>query len=385
MSLESRWKGERDRLLSAGRYRQLGPPAGVDFCSNDYLGYARRRWPQVEGSRSGAASRLLRGHHTIWDEVEAALARWHVAETALIFTSGYMANEGLLGTVIDPGDWVASDQHNHASIIDGVRLSRAERFVYRHNDLNHLEHGLRQSSQTNAAGSERFIVTESLFGMEGDRAPLKGLVELAARYGAHLIVDEAHATGCFARTGGGLVDEVGLRPGVLATVHTGGKALGVPGAYVAGPRYLKEMLVNRCRHLIFTTALPPVVGEWWLQTLEHVVLDHKARLSLHAAAKTFREALSQQGIACGGGDYIMPLMLGEDLRAVEAARHLQEAGFDIRAIRPPTVPEGTARLRVSVHADHDQETLARAAEWIAKVLHETTTAEQRSARSIFTA
>jgi 8-amino-7-oxononanoate synthase len=362
MSLQARWLSELDRLRSEGQFRQLVSPHGIDFSSNDYLAYANRRWPAAHGERSGTASRLLRGHHPVWDDVEAALAKWHGAEAALVFTSGYAANEGLLSTVIEEGDWVASDQFNHASIIDGLRLSHAQRFVFRHNDLEHLEEGLRAAHRVRG---ERFIVTESLFGMEGDRAPLFDLAALAARHGAHVIVDEAHATGCFGATGGGLVDAAGIRKEVLATVHTGGKALAVPGAYVAGSATLKTLLINRCRHLIFTTAPPPVTGHWWLQTLAAVVADDEARSRLHDAARAFRTFLKQRGIEARGTDQILGIIVGDDQQAVREANTLQDAGFDVRAIRPPTVPEGTARLRISIHADHDAETLARLADQIA--------------------
>jgi 8-amino-7-oxononanoate synthase len=365
MSLQSRWRSELERLRGEGRHRELTPSAGIDFSSNDYLGYGKRVWPAIDGARSGTASRLLRGHHAIWDEVELVLARWHGAAAALVFPSGYTANEGLLATVIEPDDWVASDQCNHASIIDGLRLSKAERFVYRHNDLDYLENGLRC-----AARRECFIVTESLFGMEGDLAPLAELAALAERYGAHLIVDEAHATGCFGATGSGLIDASGLRGRVLASVHTGGKALGVHGAYVVGSATLKELLVNRCRHLIFTTALPPVVGRWWLQALEHIAADDTSRTRLHGAAQVFRGLLAEHGIAARGDAYIVPLVVGVDARAVHAARLLQEAGFDLRAIRPPTVPPETARLRVGIHADHDAPTLRRLVQCLARVLPE---------------
>lgn len=365
MSLESRWRSELERLRAEGRYRQLAPPTGIDFSSNDYLGYGKRAWPAVAGERSGTASRLLRGHHAVWDDVETALALWHGAEAALMFPSGYSANEGLLATVIEPDDWVASDQLNHASIIDGLRLSKAERFVFRHNDLNHLESGLRNCA-ARGGRRERFIVTESLFGMEGDRAPLTALVEIAERYGAHVIVDEAHATGCFGTAGSGLVDASGLRRRILATVHTGGKALGVHGAYVVGSARLKELLVNRCRHLIFTTALPPIVGQWWLHTLEQVAADDGGRAQLHGAAATVRRALAEYGVVAPGADYIIPLILGADEQALDAAGQLQAAGFDIRAIRPPTVAPGTARLRVSIHADHDAATLRRLVDCIAR-------------------
>jgi 8-amino-7-oxononanoate synthase len=357
MSLEARWQAQMQSLRSQGRYRQLTPPVGIDFSSNDYLGYAKQLWPNVEGERSGCASRLLRGHHAVWDKVETALAHWHGAEATLMFTSGYAANEGLLSTIIEPGDWVASDECNHASIIDGLRLSKAERFVYRHNDLDQLADTLRQASKTQPASRVRFIVTESLFGMEGDRAALLVLTALADRYGAHVIVDEAHATGCFGVLGGGLVADVGVREQVLATIHTGGKALGVPGAYVAGSLSLRELLVNRCRHLIYTTALPPIVGHWWLQMLPRTMADLNIRDGLHSTAHAFREMLASHAIKAGGRDYIVPITLGDDSRAVQVAQHLQSAGFDIRAIRPPTVPDGTARIRISIHADHNQDTL----------------------------
>jgi 8-amino-7-oxononanoate synthase len=221
---------------------------------------------------------------------------------------------------------------------------------------------------TRGPGHERFIVTESLFGMEGDVATLRQLVDLAERHGAHLIVDEAHATGCFGPAGSGLVDALGLRERVLATVHTGGKALGVMGAYVCGAARLKELLINRCRHFIFTTALPPAVGVWWREALARVAEDDAGRCLLHEAAEVFRTALAERGVPTRGEHYIVPVVLGEDGRAVDAARRLQAAGFDIRAIRPPTVPVGTARLRLSMHADHDRETLLTAAAAVAEVV-----------------
>jgi 7-keto-8-aminopelargonate synthetase-like enzyme len=303
----------------------------------------------------------LRGNHSIWPEVEAALAQWHGAESALVFSSGYLANEGLLSTLLAPHDWVASDQLNHASIIDGVRLSRAERFVYQHNDLNHLETGLRAAAKSRPLERELFVVTESLFGMEGDRTSLEDLVCLAEHYEAHVIVDEAHATGCFGPLGSGCVNAAGLRERVLATVHTGGKALGVAGAYVCGPSRMKELLVNRCRHFLFTTALPPVLGAWWLDALERVRGDEAGRRSLHDMTALFRGELSRHGVAAQGKDYVIPIVLGDDGRAVRVAQGLRAAGWDIRAIRPPSVPPGSARLRLSIHADHDRGTLIAAA------------------------
>jgi 8-amino-7-oxononanoate synthase len=361
MSLSDRWRAELDALRDQGRLRTLTPPAGIDFSSNDYLGYSKRNLRAGSVSdghaRSGAASRLLRGNDPIWDEVESRLAEWHRTEAALMMTSGYAANEGLLSTVIASGDLAFSDQLNHASIIDGLRLSKAEKIIFAHNNVIQLEVLMRQKMATRPAQQAWFILTESLFGMEGDQAPLREMADLAERYHAHLIVDEAHATGCFGPSGSCIVDALGLRDRVVATVHTGGKALAVPGAYIAGSRLLKEVLVNRCRHLIFTTALPPQIGAWWLDALQAVSQDDEARRALHERTRFFRSDLADRKFAAGGTDYIVTIVIGPDAAAVEIASKLQAAGFDIRAIRPPTVPPGSARLRISIHADHEVDVL----------------------------
>lgn len=348
MSLAARWETALGQLREQGRYRSLRAPAGTDFTSNDYLGYGARFHCASTLPISGMASRLLRGSHPIWDDVESALAGWHGAEAALMMTNGYAANEGLLATVIDPGDWVAVDELDHACILDGLRLVRPRKFCFRHNDLDHLEEGLKSEVERDRAGRERFVVTESLFSMDGDRPDLYAMFELCEKYGAHLIVDEAHATGCYGETGSGIVDELGLRDRVLATVHTGGKALGVCGAYICGSRLLKDWLVNRCRHMIFTTALPPVVGEWWLAMLNRVRIDGEGRRRLHTNNARFRRQIA----GAIGTEFIVPVILGDDERAVRAATRIESRGFDVRAIRPPSVPAGTARLRISIHADH---------------------------------
>lgn len=368
MSLSDRWRVELGPLNAQRRYRTLTPPAGIDFSSNDYLGYSKRTWPASDLSRSGTASRLLRGHHPIWEDVEATLATWHRAEAVLMMTSGYAANEGLLSTLVEAGDTVFSDQCNHASIIDGLRLSRGERVIFRHNDVNELETRMRQGASKRAARQAWYIVTESLFGMEGDRAPLIELAELAWRHDAHLIVDEAHATGCFGPAGSGLVDALGLRDQILATVHTGGKALAVPGAYIAGSRLLREVLVNRCRHLIYTTALPPQIGAWWLDTVEAAQGDDATRQALQDRVRFFRAELASRKLAARGSDYVVPIHVGADADAVQAAQRLQDASFDVRAIRPPTVPAGAAQLRISIHADHEQNDLLELADALGSAL-----------------
>jgi 8-amino-7-oxononanoate synthase len=371
MTLAARWTAALDDLRGKSRNRAFRPPAGIDFTSNDYLGYAGgRRQPVVMTDLpiTGVSSRLLRGHHEIWNEVESMLAAWHGAETALMMTSGYAANEGLIATVAEPGDWVAVDELSHACIIDGLRVARPRKYLFRHNDLTHLEDGLRAEAARRPAGRELFVVTESLFSMDGDTAPLLDMADLCDRYGAHLIVDEAHTTGCFGPTGSGCVDAAGLRGRVLATVHTGGKGLGLPGAYVCGSKLLKEFLTNTCRHLIFTTAQPPAVGAWWRGQIPRVQADAAGRQRLHENAATLRAAIAGYGLEPAGRDYVVPVVVGQDEPSVRAATELQCRGYDVRAIRPPTVSAGTCRLRVSVHADHDPAVLARLAADIAEVL-----------------
>jgi 8-amino-7-oxononanoate synthase len=374
MSLFQRWSEVLDGLRAQGRFRSFTLPGGIDFTSNDYLGYGHGRLNHADRGarlpRTGMASRLLRGHHAVWDEVETALARWHGCETTLMMTSGFTANEGLISTLCEPGDWVAGDELNHACILDGLRLAKCRRFTFKHNDLNHLEEGLKAEAAKRAEGREMFIITESLFSMEGDRAPLPAIADLAEKYQAHLIVDEAHSTGCFGPTGSGCVDEAGLRSRALATMHTGGKALGVPGAYIAGSMLLKNYLINRCRHLIFTTALPAECGQWWLDMLPRVQHDDAGRERLRQGAALFRAELAARGVKALGDSYIAPIVIGDDPPAVAAAKALQERGYDIRAIRPPSVPPGTSRLRVSIHADHEPDTLRQLATAIADALSE---------------
>ncbi len=372
--LQERWRRELAMLARLGRRRTLSLPRGIDFTSNDYLGFGAEPVPVPLADEvafrlwSGMASRLLRGHREQYEAAETALANWHGAPAALLMNSGYVANEGLLSTLVRRGDWVASDEFNHASIIDGLRLAKGERFVFRHNDLDHLEEGLRAAAAARKRDTALFIVTESLFSMTGDTAPLGALAELADRYEAALIVDEAHATGCFGPNGSGLVDAAGLRGRVLATVHTGGKALACCGAYICCSDLLRDYLINRCRHLIFTTALPPAAVAAWLYRLPQVSRGEERRQRLHRNAARFRARLAEAGITPLGEHYIVPVVIGSDDRTVRVAQRLQSLGFDVRAIRPPTVPPGTARLRISIHADHTDDQLDRLAQALADAL-----------------
>jgi 8-amino-7-oxononanoate synthase len=288
-------------------------------------------------------SRLLRGQHPVFARLEERLAQFCQTETALLFGSGYAANVGLLQTVVGPGDLVLSDQHNHASLIDGIRLSGARRFIYPHQDLEALEEALAAPRPGRA-----FVVTESVFSMEGDLTPLAEIVERAERQGALVIVDEAHATGLYGARGAGRVEELGLRERVLATVHTGGKALGSGGAWIAGPAVLRDLLLHRARPLVFSTAPLPVLAAALRAGLELLTREPQRRVEVHAKAALLRKALAEAGVAAGGASAIVPLVVGENEAALALQEGLARAGFDARAVRPPTVPEGQARLRVTV-------------------------------------
>jgi 8-amino-7-oxononanoate synthase len=336
-------------LRDAGLLRRLSPPRGVDLVSNDYLGLAGHphlieamRAALVEVGAGATGSRLLRGERRVFEKLEERLAAFCGAEAALLFVSGYAANTGLLQAAVSPGDLVLSDAHNHASLIDGIRLSGASKVVYPHQDLQAVEEALRAPRSGHA-----FIVTESVFGMDGDHTPLAQLASLADRHGALLIVDEAHATGLHGTRGSGRVEELGLRDRVLATVHTGGKALGSGGGWVAGPAVLRDWLVNRARPFFFSTAPLPVLAPALEAGLDVVEREPERRKEVRRKAAWLRTALKEAGLDVRGDSAIIPLIVGANQATLALAEGLGEAGFDVRAIRPPTVPEGTARLRLT--------------------------------------
>jgi 8-amino-7-oxononanoate synthase len=348
------YRAELERTLGAlreaGLLRRLRLPEGIDLVSNDYLGLAQH--PHlVEAMRAAlervpagsGGSRLLRGHHRVFDEIEGRLAQWCGSESSVLFGSGYAANSGLLQSVASPDDLVLSDERNHASLIDGIRLSGARKAVYPHNDLNALADALALPRRGRA-----FVVTESVFSMDGDLAPLGEMAALAEASGALLIVDEAHATGLYGARGSGRVEELGLRDRVLATVHTGGKALGSGGAWVAGPRGLRELLINRARTLLFSTAPLPVLAAAIGAGLDLVEQEPERRAEVHRKAARLRGELRVSGATIGGESAIVPLLVGANEAATALSDELRAVGFDVRAVRPPTVPPGTARLRVSV-------------------------------------
>lgn len=370
---------ELDALDAQGQRRRLRLPQGIDLVSNDYLGLAgdarlieRMRAALGRLGAGAGGSRLLRGHHGYFDATETRLAAFGGSETALLFSSGYMANLGLLSTIMTRDDLVLSDALNHASLIDGVRMSGARKHVYAHLDLNAVERVLRTLRP-----KRTFIVTESVFSMDGDLAPLRELADLAEAHGALLIVDEAHATGLYGIRGSGRVEELGLRERVLATVHTGGKALGSGGAWVCGSRVLCDTLLNRARSFIFSTAPLPVLTAALDTALEIVQAEPDRRADVHRKADLLRVTLRAGGVDCGASaSPIVPVLVGRNDAAVDLQRRLLEAGFDARAIRPPTVPAGTARLRVTVRYPVSDEDLLRFARETGRLLAAARTPEQ---------
>jgi len=341
-------------LERQSQLRELRMDTGVNFTSNDYLGLAgdaRLKAALLEGieecKRIGSTgSRLLSGHDAAWDELEDEFAAFAGSESSLFFASGFAANTGLLSALLGKDDLVFSDALNHASIIDGIRLSGAEKIIYPHLDLDSLEQALRAHQDHPGA---RLIVTESIFSMDGDRAPLPEIFQLASRYGAELIVDEAHATGVCGPEGRGLMAELGLQP--LAIVHTCGKALASMGAFVCGSRTLREFLINRARTFIFSTAVPAYIAKQIRAALTLAASMEAERRYLTSLAASLKRKLLQVGFSCGSStSHIVPVILGKNAEALSFATALNEQGFAVRAIRPPTVPEGTARVRLSLTA-----------------------------------
>lgn len=334
------------------------------FCSNNYLGLANDprlvaasvKATQRHGA-SAVSSRLISGHMSSHAELEANLAAWKQREAALVFSTGFQANIGLITSLVGPGDVVVSDELNHASIIDGCRLSRAKILVYRHNDLDHL----RETLITARSARRVLVVTESVFSMDGDRAPLVQIAEMTKAEGAWLAVDEAHAAGVLGPDGAGLVAELGLHEQVDAVVGTLGKALGSFGAYVAGSRQLVDLLVNRARSFIFTTALPPSAVAASNAAIEICRSEPERRARLLQKARALGESLRRGGLEVPNIDsQILPILIGGAEQTVALAQDLLDAGLYVAAIRPPTVAPGTSRLRLSLMATHSDEQIEQA-------------------------
>ena len=352
--IRARIAAELEALRGRSELRSLEISSGVNLCSNDYLGLAtdpRMKQAVIESvtsaTRAGATgSRLLSGNSREWEKLEFEFADFAGTESALYFGSGYAANVGVLSSIARPGDVVFSDALNHASLIDGIRLSGARKIVYPHCDLQFLEQALRDNSSSAGA---KIIVTESIFSMEGDVAAIGRLVRLAKHYGAELIVDEAHALGVRGPQGRGIAAETKCEREVLAIVYPCGKALASAGAFVCCSAALKEFLVNRARTFLFSTAMPPYIAGQIHAALAIARAEDSRRTYLRDISSLLRNGLSAAGFNFGlSSTQIVPVIFGANDAALPVAARLRAAGFAVRAIRPPTVPPGTARIRFSL-------------------------------------
>jgi 8-amino-7-oxononanoate synthase len=375
---------ELERLGLSRRLRMISGPQGprvlldgrpvLLLCSNNYLGLADH--PRVREAAADAAmrwgvgagaSRLVSGTMTIHRRLEERLAAFKGSEACVLFGSGYLANLGAIGALAGPGDSVFSDELNHASIVDGCRLSRARVCVYRHRDVEHLAWSLGR----HGGDGRRLIATDSVFSMDGDLAPLTEIVELARAHGARVLVDEAHATGALGPDGRGAVAQAGLEGEVDVLVGTLGKALGSYGAYVCADAQMVRYLINTARALIFSTAPPPPAVAGALAALELIEERPHRVQRLRSRARTLRGALAAEGFSVSESEMqIVPLLAGDERTALGLCQGALERGVFAQAIRPPSVPAGTSRLRLTAMASHTPAELRRAARVLATVARE---------------
>src|ERR1700688_240752 len=345
--------GQRE-LESRSQRRTLVEISGVNLCSNDYLGLADN--PSLKQSVieavaraariGGTGSRLLSGHGAVWNELEEEFAAFAGSEATLYLGSGYATNIGLLTSLASKNDVFFSDALNHASIIDEFRLSGARKIIYSHRDLNTLKTSLKENQ---SKPGRKLIVTETVFSMEGDVVPLDAIVALAEKYGAGVIVDEAHATAVHGPDGRGIAAQFLADARILAAMHTCGKDLASAGAFVCGTAVLREHLINHTRIFIFSTAMPPYMAEQIRGALRLAAGMNTERAELLSRSQDFAKSLQRDGWEpLGTTTQIVPAVIGANDAAVAAAEFLQRSGFAVRAIRPPTVPPGTARIRFSV-------------------------------------
>ncbi|MFQ5952016.1 MAG: 8-amino-7-oxononanoate synthase [Candidatus Omnitrophota bacterium] len=344
-----------------GRIR-IGNKEYINFSSNDYLGLsahpelARAAQEALSIASSSSASRLMTGSTSLHHELEEKIARFKGKSAALVFNSGYQANVGIISALCGKDDVIFSDRLNHASIIDGIRLSGAAFFRFRHNDVEHLEELL---GRERGKFREAMIVTETVFSMDGDLAPISKIARLKKKYNTLLMVDEAHATGVFGEKGSGLVEEAGTAEDVDIIMGTFSKAFGSFGSYVATSEELRDFFVNTCRSFIYSTALPPAVIAANLAALDVVRKEPERRRELLANAEHLRVSLKERGYDVKGSSQIVPIVLGDNKKALQASDLLKEKGYWTLPVRPPTVPQGQARLRISLTYDHARDILDR--------------------------
>lgn len=358
-------------LTHEGRDVIAGGRRMLNLSSNDYLGLASDRKLREEFLQgltadsflpTSSSSRLLTGNFTIYEELEQTLARLFGTEAALVFNSGYHANTGILPAVSDAQTLILADKLVHASLIDGIRLSAARCIRYRHNDMKQLE---RLLTENHAAYRQVIVVTESIFSMDGDVADLKELVRLKQAYDNVLLyVDEAHAFGARGEQGLGYAEETGCIREIDFLVGTFGKAAASAGAYIACRSAIREYLVNRMRTFIFTTALPPVNIAWSLFIVRKLAGFRERRIHLKNISNILRNALTEKGYTCPSESYIVPMVVGASSDTILKAEELQRHGFYALPVRPPTVPEGTSRIRFSLTADITEEEIKELIKYI---------------------
>jgi 8-amino-7-oxononanoate synthase len=359
-------------LGAQSRRRTLAPRAGRDFASNDYLGLADSealRTALAAGIERGlpagsGGSRLLRGNHAEHEALEAHAARHYNSEAALFFPTGFAANAALFATLPQRGDLVVHDELIHASAHDGMKLGRAEYAPAAHNDAQAFDDAILRWRAGGGTGTP-WIAVESLYSMDGDRAPLTELAAVADRHDAVLVVDEAHATGVFGPGGAGLAH--GLARDNLVTLHTCGKALGCEGALLCAPAIATDFVVNRGRPFIFSTAPSPLSAWLVRQAIEIVANEPERQARLHAVVRHAAERLVPLGIPASGTQ-ILPVIIGDNERTMRIAAHLCDAGFDVRGIRPPTVAQGTARLRIAITLNVDEGNIDDMADALAQAM-----------------
>jgi 8-amino-7-oxononanoate synthase len=374
----ARYETMLSHLDEEGRRRALAPPRGIDFTSNDYLGLAgspRLKAAFVAALERGVpvgagGSRLLRGNHPEHEALEAEAAAFFGSERMLYFGSGYAANAALLATLPQRGDIVVHDALVHASAHAGMAAGRAEAVAVRHNDVGAFDNAIRTWRKAGGMGHP-WIAVESLYSMDGDKAPLPVLAELADRHEGFLVVDEAHATGVQGREGRGLAADMEGRDNVVV-LHTCGKALGTSGALIGASRVLCDFLVNHARPFIYATAPSPLMAAAVREALRILAEEPERREKLHHLIRFAHAALAERLGIAGSASQIVPVIVGDNQRAVRIAGRMQRAGFDIRAIRPPTVPAGTARLRIALTLNVDPPTIAGMLDRLAEVLAQET-------------
>ncbi|MFT4184042.1 MAG: 8-amino-7-oxononanoate synthase [Rhizobium sp.] len=372
----ARYEAKLAGLRRRGRVRALLPQQGVDFTSNDYLGFANA--PRIKAAIAAAlergvpvgagGSRLLRGNHAEHEALEAEAASFFGAGKVLYFGSGYAANAAAFSTLPQRDDLIVHDALIHASAHEGISASKAETAVVPHNDVAAFDRAIGRWRQAGGRGHP-WIAVESLYSMDGDRAPLAELADLADRHDGFLVVDEAHATGIYGPGGRGLAAGLESR-GNVVVLHTCGKALGVSGALLALPAVLADHLINRARNFIYSTAPSPLMAAAVREALRMVADEPERRVRLEALTGHAGEELSSRLGLNPSGSQILPVMIGDNARALAIAERMRTASFDVRAIRPPTVPEGMARLRLSITLNVDEGQISEMSRQLAAAIAE---------------